>query len=100
MNKLMMTIAVAATSVAVLSTAVAQDADNSGQAPASTAEDPNAEAKVRISAKERLSDAFKAFAEELGIDYGIINQGKFYCKGQSPVPVSVQSPDFVKSCFY
>lgn len=98
MNKLIMTIAMAATSVAVLNSAVALAANSSDQAQQSTPEGANAEMQVRISAKERLSDAFRGFAEELGIEYGAFNRGKFYSKGQSPVPASVQSPDFVKSC--
>lgn len=91
MKNLIMTITMAATGVVAWQPALAQ-------ADAATVDGANAEMQVHVSAKERLSDAFREFAEELGIEYGAFNQGKFYSKGQSPVPVSVQSPDFVKAC--
>lgn len=59
----------------------------------------NAEIKVRIDAKARLTTAFNEFAREVGFDYGVYTQdGRFYSKGQSPVAAHYASPSFVKSC--
>ena len=68
------------------------------QVPAETVKAATAEAKVSVKGKDLLKDAFKAFADELGIAYGeATSDGRFYSKGQSAVDATPASPQFVKS---
>lgn len=59
----------------------------------------NEELAVRVSAKDKLSEAFAEFAAELHFDYGAMTPtGKLYSKGQAAVAAGLESPDFIKSC--
>lgn len=64
----------------------------------STAEATAAEVKAVVKGKDLLNDAFKTFADELGINYGeVTKDGRFYQKGQCAVDADIASPPFVKS---
>ena len=66
--------------------------------PAETVKAVEAEAKASVKGKDLLKDAFRAFADELGIVYGEATpDGRFYSKGQSAVDADIASPQFVKS---
>ena len=57
-----------------------------------------AETKASVKGKTLLKEAFKSFADELGITYGAATpDGRLYSKGQSAVDADVASPQFVKS---
>ena len=83
---------------AALSAQETQVAAGTEQVPAETVKAATAEAKVSVKGKDLLKDAFKAFADELGITYGTATpDGRFYSKGQSAVDAAPASPQFVKS---
>ena len=86
-------LAFAFAAIAVPAVLVAQEAVS-----AETARAAAAEAKVSVKGKDLLKDAFKAFADEIGISYGKATpDGRFYSKGQSAVDADIASPQFVKS---
>ena len=67
--------------------------------PAEAAAEANAEIKVKVrSARDELKKAFKEFAAEANISYGVdMPGGRFYSKGQAPVNADYSSPQFIKS---
>ena len=77
---------------------VAQEQAEQVSVPKETVEAVASEAKASVKGKNLLKDAFKAFADEIGITYGTATpDGRFYSKGQSAVDADVASPQFVKS---
>lgn len=77
---------------------VAQELAEQVSVPKETVEAVASEAKASVKGKDLLKDAFRAFAEEIGITYGTATpDGRFYSKGQSAVDADVASPQFVKS---
>ena len=77
---------------------VAQEPAEQVSVPKDTVEAVASEAKASVKGKDLLKDAFRAFADEIGITYGTATpDGRFYSKGQSVVDADVASPQFVKS---
>ena len=81
------------------SSAVAPADSSAATISAEAAAEANSDIKVKVrSAKGELKAAFKEFAKEAGITYGnAMPDGRFYCKGQSPVNADYSSPQFIKS---
>ena len=69
-----------------------------GEVASATVQAVAAEVKASVKGRELLADAFKVFADELGITYGEATaDGRFYSKGQAVVDADAASPQFVKS---
>ena len=98
MNK-MIAEAVALASIVAPTALFAQENNSAAEAVRpETVQAAAAEEKVSVKGKKLLAEAFKAFADELGVTYGKATpDGRFYSKGQSAVDADVASPQFVKS---
>ena len=77
----------------------AENEESIAPIPAEAAAEANAEIKVKVrSARDELKKAFKEFATEANISYGVdMPGGRFYSKGQAPVNADYSSPQFIKS---